>query len=157
MVKQRKDGVWCIYMRGYNCVVAEFGKANRHDAEVIGEILDGKILDGNQRENAWNVVIHALNNTRDADLRAIIVKSAIADIGPVPDSMNEAVNSLTYSTMIKKFDVYGRRFNEWLYVDTFLSREKALKQIRVLLEQSSAYKSFAKYTEFRIDETYTWK
>jgi hypothetical protein len=44
-VKQRKDGVWCIYMRRYNCVVAEFGKANRYDAEVIGAILDGKPQD----------------------------------------------------------------------------------------------------------------
>lgn len=42
-VRQREsDGVWCIYMRQYNCVVAEFGKPNRYDAETIGAILDGK-------------------------------------------------------------------------------------------------------------------
>lgn len=41
-VKQRDtDGVWCIYLRRYNCVIAEFGKGTAMDAKTIKAILDG--------------------------------------------------------------------------------------------------------------------
>lgn len=38
--KRESDGRWCIYLRRYNCVVAEFGDGNQYDAMVIKEILD---------------------------------------------------------------------------------------------------------------------
>ena len=43
IVKEREsDGVWCIYYRKYNVVVAEFGKANKLDAEAIKSILESQ-------------------------------------------------------------------------------------------------------------------
>ena len=58
--------------------------------------------------------------------------------------------------MITKFDVYGRKYNEWFYVDTFTNKEAALEGIYRLLADSSRMKAFAKYVEYRIQETYTW-
>jgi hypothetical protein len=58
--------------------------------------------------------------------------------------------------MITKFDVYGRKYNEWFYVDTFTNKEAALEGIYRLLADSQRLKSFAKYVEYKIQETYTW-
>lgn len=38
-VKQRKDGVWCIYLRAFNVVVAEFLPNTTGSREEISRIL----------------------------------------------------------------------------------------------------------------------
>lgn len=42
-VRERGDGVWCIYLRKYNVVVAEFSKGCASAAQEIKAMLDGEL------------------------------------------------------------------------------------------------------------------
>lgn len=44
-----------------------------------------------QRETVWHEVIKLCAYYADANTRAVIVQSAIAEYGPVPDSLGDAV------------------------------------------------------------------
>ena len=55
-----------------------------------------------------------------------------------------------------RFQVYGQKYGEWYYVDTFTTKEAAIREIEKELEQSKAYRAFAKYVAYKIDEIYSW-
>ena len=58
--------------------------------------------------------------------------------------------------MKRQFKIYGRKYSEWFYVDTFTTKEGAEQSIGQMLSESNTYRAFAKYVEFEIRETYTW-